>query len=299
MSALRVTILVDNRVERPRLLAEHGWACWIETDDGRLLFDTGQGQVLAHNAAELGVPLETAGAIVLSHGHYDHTGHLHAMLDVAPQARVFAHPAALEPKYAALPGQTGREIGMPALRDAPTPHVAGENDQCDVQDARLSAMRRRITARLTTTVEPTQICAGVYATGQVPRVTDFEDTNGYFYLDAMAHRHDPLLDDQAIFARTSAGTVVVLGCAHAGVINTLLYIRKLTDDVPIRAVLGGMHLFNASAERMSRTIAALRELEIPQIICAHCTGPNSCAALRHALGEGCTFAAVGQVHEWD
>jgi len=96
MSTVRITILVDNYVRQRGLLAEHGWACWVETPTCRLLFDTGQGPALQPNARELGIPLETANAIVLSHGHYDHTGALGEMLNVAPAAESWVVPLSPE-----------------------------------------------------------------------------------------------------------------------------------------------------------------------------------------------------------
>jgi 7,8-dihydropterin-6-yl-methyl-4-(beta-D-ribofuranosyl)aminobenzene 5'-phosphate synthase len=278
MSIVRITILVDNYVRRRGLLAEHGWACWVETPAERLLFDTGQGQALRHNAGELGVPLATATSIALSHGHYDHTGGLAAALELAPAARVFAHPAALEAKYKRRPDGRIRAIGLP--------------DE-------LAELRARLVAHLVATRTPTQIGPGLWLTGEVPRVTDFEQDDNAFRLDAAGAQRDALPDDQALVVRSAAGLVVVLGCAHAGVINTLRLVRTLHPGVPLAAVVGGMHLYGASEQRVARTISALAALGVGRVTPAHCTGRRALAAFAAGLPDRCTPGEVGTVLEFE
>lgn len=272
MSRVRITVLVDNCVRQPGLLAEHGWACWVETPTCRVLFDTGQGQALLHNASELGIPLSETNAIVLSHGHYDHTGALAAVSELAPAAHVYAHPAAFEAKYGRRPNGRVRENGIPGDK---------------------AGVLGRIGHRLISTIGLTDICDEVQVTGQVPRTTQFESSSGPFYLDEACQHPDSLVDDQALIVRTDAGTVVVLGCAHAGVINTLEYVAQSTSGAPIHAVIGGMHLGAASDERIDRTIEELRRRQITQVVAAHCTGANAFAALWAGLPGRCTQSEVG------
>jgi 7,8-dihydropterin-6-yl-methyl-4-(beta-D-ribofuranosyl)aminobenzene 5'-phosphate synthase len=275
--SLRITVLADNSVRRAGLLAEHGWACWVETPDVRVLFDTGQGHALLHNARAVSTPLQATQAIVLSHGHYDHTGSLEAVSALVPQARVFAHPGAFEAKYGRKPDGQVRDIGLPGDR---------------------LGIRGGLADRLVATTAPTEIGQDVFVTGPIPRTSMFEDVGGRFYLDEACQRPDPLVDDQALVMRTRAGTVVVLGCAHAGAINTLDYVRQLTDGEPIRAVIGGMHLGAASAERIERTIDALREREVMQVVAAHCTGAQAYAALWNGLPGRCTACEAGATFAW-
>jgi 7,8-dihydropterin-6-yl-methyl-4-(beta-D-ribofuranosyl)aminobenzene 5'-phosphate synthase len=277
MACVRITILVDNYVRRRGLLAEHGWSCWVETPICRLLFDTGQGQALHPNARELGIPLATADAIVLSHGHYDHTGALGAMLDLAPAARVFAHPAALEAKYKRAADGHVRVIGL------------------SVPSAEL---RARLGARLVSTRTPTHISPDVWVTGEVPRVTDFEPGDDSFCLDAAGQQPDALSDDQALIVRAEAGIVVLLGCAHAGVINTLRYALTLHPGLPLVAVLGGMHLHSVPTQRVTRTLSELAVLGVSRVIPAHCTGLPVLAALATGLPRRCTPSEVGAVFEF-
>jgi len=273
MAEIRITVLVENTVYQGGLRGEHGLSVWVETNGKRILFDTGQTDLLLDNAKALGIDIAHADAIVLSHGHYDHVGGLDRVLDLAPQARVYLHPMALEPKFSNSKGSV-REIGV------------------------ASAMRDRLRDRIRSdkgmyTPATTPLLPGATVTGQIPRVSRFEDTGGQFFLDAKCEKPDGLLDDQALFLDCAEGLVVVLGCAHAGVVNTLKHIRQIDPDKKIHGVLGGMHLVNASDTRVQQTIDALRRLEIDRVGPAHCTGPQAARQLWNALGDRCFLCCVG------
>ena len=189
---IRITVLVENTAQGAGILAEHGLAYWIEWDGRRTLFDTGQGNVLASNAYKLGIPLREADAVVLSHGHYDHTGGLPEALKTSRPVTVYAHPAAFAPKYARKADGSAREIGIP--------HPA---------ERAIRSLRNR----LVYTDQPTPVVDRLTVTGPVPRLTDFEDTGGPFFLDQACTKPDPLEDDQSVVFDTVEGTVVLLGCA--------------------------------------------------------------------------------------
>ena len=273
----RVVTLVDNAVGARGTLAEHGLSFWIERGAHRILFDTGAGAVLAHNADTLGIELSEADAIVLSHGHYDHTGGLSAALNAIDAPNVFYHPDALRAKYARNTDGSARDIGVPA-------------------EAQSSLAQQRV--EHTHTHVMTEVLPGIFVTGQIPRVTGFEDTGGPFYLDKECQRPDPLLDDQALFFGTPHGTVVILGCAHSGLVNTLRHIHQYTGGRHIHAVIGGTHLIAANPERIDRTIQALREFEVDRLAPCHCTGPTATAALWNAFPAQCAAAATGALLEF-
>ena len=277
MAAPRITVLVENAASEAGLLAEHGLSVWIENAHGRYLFDTGQGPALVPNARRLGIPLDQADAVILSHGHYDHTGGLAHVMNRKESPRIHAHPAAFEPKYAQNPDGTARGIGMP--------------DQ--VRELVMSSADIRWT-RL-----PAELSPGLFLTGPIPRRTDFEDTGGPFYADARCRTPDGLPDDQAVFLDTPGGIVVVMGCAHAGVINTLRYIRELTGNSRIRAVMGGMHLLAAGSHRMDRTMAELKGLDVQELFPAHCTGQVAVKRLYTEFSQRCFPFSAGTVLEFD
>jgi 7,8-dihydropterin-6-yl-methyl-4-(beta-D-ribofuranosyl)aminobenzene 5'-phosphate synthase len=276
-ATIRVTVLVENTAHGPRLLGEHGLAYWIEWEDCQVLLDTGQGIVLAGNAYKLNVPLHQAEAVILSHGHYDHSGGL-AVVSRSRGPVVYAHPAAWQPKFARQREGGGRDMGMPQTSQR--------------------AVAASGAAVIGTTV-PTTVLDRLTVTGPVPRLTDFEDPGGPFFLDPDCTQPDALVDDQAVFFEVRDGLVVLLGCAHSGVVNTLRYVSQLTDGKPIRAVLGGMHLVEASPRRLARTIESLRTWDIRLLAPGHCTGMNATAALWQAFPGRCTTCHVGARFEFD
>jgi 7,8-dihydropterin-6-yl-methyl-4-(beta-D-ribofuranosyl)aminobenzene 5'-phosphate synthase len=135
-------------------------------------------------------------------------------------------------------------------------------------------------------------------TGQVPRTNNFENVGGEFYVDDNCRKADELLDDQSLFIESSKGLIIVLGCAHAGVVNILNYVAKLTGKNHIYAVIGGMHLLNASIERMKHTIEEIKRYEIQQIFPAHCTGSEAVAKFCDIFKGSCYECAAGNHFEF-
>jgi 7,8-dihydropterin-6-yl-methyl-4-(beta-D-ribofuranosyl)aminobenzene 5'-phosphate synthase len=143
---------------------------------------------------------------------------------------------------------------------------------------------------------PLPVCDGLRLTGTIPRLTDFEGEAGTFFLDEEGREPDPLVDDQAAFVETRAGAVVLLGCAHAGVVNTLRQVESLTAG-PVHAVIGGMHLAAADPQRVEATVRALVDRDVRRVVPCHCTGLAATAALTRELGSRCTPGHVGAVLE--
>jgi len=270
---IRITTLVDNTAGDNGTLGEHGLAMWIEANGYRLLFDTGQARALICNADALGIDLACTDAIVLSHGHYDHVGGLEACRARAPGAVVYAHTEAFASKYVRRHGDRYEDIGFGS---AATPETM-----------------RWLQQAARPTDRPTRLAEAIYVTGAIPRITDYEDVGGPFFLDSAGAEPDPLIDDQAVFLETVHGIVVLLGCAHAGIINTLRYVRHLTGGRPLHAVIGGMHLRSASEARLSRTVKALGELGVELLGPAHCTGVQPTKRLSAAFPGRCHPWKVG------
>ncbi|AKJ63825.1 MBL fold metallo-hydrolase [Kiritimatiella glycovorans] len=263
MNTIRMTVVVDNTTAREDLKTEHGLSVWFEGGDHPVLFDTGQGDALKGNAAALNIDLAAAQSVVLSHGHADHTGGLSHALKRARGAQVYMHPDALAPKFS-LRGGTPHNIGLP-------------------ESARRALMDNG--ANWISTMRPRKVAPGIYATGQIPRETGFEASDGVFFHDAAGQRMDRVLDDQALFAVTPEGLIVLMGCAHAGVINTLRYVRRITGNKPVLGAFGGIHLRHAKEDQIDRTMEALGEFEPRYLGFNHCTGDRAAEKIRDAFPD--------------
>lgn len=270
---ISVTILMENTARGRGILGEHGLSYYIQYAGRHILFDTGQTDALLHNARQLHIDLTRVDTIVLSHGHYDHVGGLPAVLQLAPNARLIFHPKATARKFSLGPDRQTRPASIPfldtELANNPHPHTV-------------------------TSDQPFEIFPGLWTTGEVPRTNDYEDTGGDFFLDADAARPDPIADDMSLFFHTDKGLVVLLGCAHAGLINTLTHITNFTGTTHLHAVIGGMHLLHAGPERLRRTFDALRPWNIQCLAPCHCTGTHAIAAFRQAFPDAISEAAASR-----
>ena len=253
---ISLTLLVENTARGAGVLGEHGLAYWLDTGSHCVLFDTGQGTALFHNARRLGYDFSIINAIVLSHGHYDHTGGLEKVLPLAPRATLYMHPDATISKF------TGLNPTQGVSRRISTRFMESEGF-------------RNPGRKVVPTRKPREVVPGVWVTGEVPRTNGFEDNGGTFFRDKMLATPDPLLDDQSLFLKTRAGLIVVLGCAHSGVINTLEHIIKTSGEKRIHTLIGGLHLENATSERIDETVAAMKAFAPQRIGLCHCTGPDA------------------------
>jgi 7,8-dihydropterin-6-yl-methyl-4-(beta-D-ribofuranosyl)aminobenzene 5'-phosphate synthase len=270
---LKLTTLSENTAGSGIVLAELGLSILIETETVTILLDTGQSLSVSHNADILGVDLSKVDKIVLSHGHGDHTGGLRQVLQrMRKSVEIIAHPDIWAAKYNRRQGHPDRYIGIPFQR-------------ADLES---------LGARFKLSRQPIRLSDNIMTSGEVPMVTDFEAIDPHLCVkDGTDFKPDDLLDDQALIIKTRSGLVVVLGCAHRGMINTLYHAQKLTGVKEIRLVIGGSHLIGASEERIWQTITALKELGVGRIGVSHCTGLPAAAIMARELGEDFLFNNTG------
>jgi len=258
-----ITILVENTTPVPNLIGEYGFSCLITVDGRNLLFDTGSDQALFHNSKALGIKLEDIEDVMISHGHFDHTGALLPLLAQYGKKKIYAHSRLLLTRLFPLNNGKLKKIGSPF------------SDQ-ELKQAGAEFIFRD---------EFSEIMPGVYISGEIPRSNDFEDTGGDFQVEDNGQiQSDKLQDDMALIIDHPEGLIIVSGCAHSGVINTITHATHMTGKTKILAYIGGTHLLNASSGRIDKTVAALQALDITKLIVAHCTGFYAAARLYNELG---------------
>ena len=262
---LRITTLSENTAGIGNFLAEWGLSILVETDKVNILLDTGQSISASYNADILGIDLSKIDKIVLSHGHFDHTGGLRQILRrMKKEVEIIAHPDIWAVKSVRREGWRGDYIGIPFQRQE----------------------LESLGAVFNLTAKPVKITDNIMTTGEIPMVTDFEEIDASLFVrEDTGWQPDKLLDDQALIIETEPGLVVILGCAHRGVINTLYHAQQLTGIKPIHTLLGGCHLFGASEQRIQSTIAALKELDVQRLGLSHCTGLPAAGIMAQEFGE--------------
>jgi len=271
---LSITTLSENTAAASNLLAEWGLSILVETEDANVLLDTGQSISASYNAGIYGVDLSKVDRIVLSHGHFDHTGGLQQVLrQMRKEVEIIAHPDIWAAKYVRRRGDSKSYIGIPFQRQE----------------------LESLGARFNLTTKPTKITDSIMTTGEVPMVAEFEEIepNRFFVKEGSGWQPDKLLDDQALVINTEAGLIVILGCGHHGIINTLYHAQQLTGVRPIYMAVGGCHLVGASQERVLLTIAALKELDVQRVGVSHCTGMPAAAIMAQELGDRFFFNNTG------
>lgn len=270
----RLSVVCENTVGRPiPAIGEHGFACLVEHRGGTWLFDTGQGRTLLANLEVLDIDPAAVEAVILSHGHYDHAGGLPGLLERIGPRPVHAHPEIFRARYWRGEHEE-RFIGIP----------------CSRQNLEEAGASFRLHRTLTT------LAPGIHFSGEIPRRTAFENGDSHLVVRGASGDSwvaDDFMDDAALAIETDRGLVILLGCAHAGLVNTVRHFHEQLGAPPVYAIIGGTHLGPASDAQFAETLAFLRQIDVARLGLSHCTGQLRAAQLHAHYPNKVFFASVG------
>jgi 7,8-dihydropterin-6-yl-methyl-4-(beta-D-ribofuranosyl)aminobenzene 5'-phosphate synthase len=280
--SLRVQVL-STMLTADEGIGEWGFSALVEADGHRILFDTGaRPDTVLNNAKELGVDLASITDVILSHNHSDHTGGLMTLRRAMSQK----NPAALSLAY------VGKGIFAPRRRETGQPVEFMLTTRRDYEASG---------GHFTEYDHPVELWNGVWLTGPVPRKypernwsvkTQVQTADGW--------KEDNIPEDMSLVINTAQGLVLVSGCGHAGIINTLEYARASIRNAPVHAAIGGFHLYQLDDEKLQWTAAKLREFGLANFLGAHCTGIEAVYRIRELTGldrKRCSVGAVGAVYD--
>ncbi len=271
---LHLAIVCENTVGRPILACgEHGFSCLVKTSSGSWLFDTGSGETLLNNLAALDYDVNQIEGVILSHGHYDHSGGLLPLLKRSGPLPVYSHSQIFSDRFWQGKHEE-REISLPYQREE--------------LEAAGASFKHFDTI--------TQIAPGLHFSGAIPRNSPLEKGDPHLVRplsDGRGWGVDDFVDDAALAIETSKGLVILLGCAHSGLINTVEHFRCELDNADIHMIIGGTHLGPASDEQFVATVEYLKQLKFDRLGVSHCTGQIRAAQLYAHFPNKVFFANVG------
>ncbi|MFT3740860.1 MAG: MBL fold metallo-hydrolase [Breznakibacter sp.] len=266
----KIITLVDNITYKQGLKAEHGLSFLLKIDSIHILFDTGQSNLFIDNATILGEDLQKITHVVISHGHYDHTGGLKAFMELNAHARIWIHSKALDAKFSIATGQS-RFIGIGT-------DLTGFMHRFSFVDI------------------PTEICDNVWLLPRIEQYTSYETLNANLLCGtAEAPVPDPFDDELVMYIRHPHGVTLVSGCAHRGIVNAVEAVKAHSGQDTFKLIIGGTHLNGAPLHRIKATSAALKGTHIESFMPNHCTGIAAYSHLSANLDCHVSYAQTGTV----
>lgn len=276
--SLKITTLIENMPGTlEQLFYEHGFSVLVEINNRKILFDTGQSGEFVKNAKVLGIRLPEVDAVVLSHGHYDHTGGVSALLgQLNRKTPFYIGEEFFDPKYKKLEDGSYKYNGNPFEKEL----LMKEDTLAEIRVVKEDVFR---------------ISDDILLLKNFTRVTEYEEVNPKFFVKKEGgYEQDLFADEIALGILTEEGLVLVVGCSHAGIVNILEHVKKHLM-VPVAAVVGGTHLVEAGEARLVKTAEALKHHGVKTIAVSHCTGEAGMEFLKQEFGFGFIKNNTGNV----
>lgn len=276
-SMIKVTTIIENHSNLVLgVPGEHGLSMKVEYNGRPLLFDTGQTGIFLDNADRMNIDLNEIHDIILSHGHYDHTGGLPAYLKQNHGKRIYVGRDFFERKFRKNPDGTIVYNGNPFLSEE-----CREEEIFNVPFLKESAAAVHV-------IEDKiyQLYEGIWLVRGFKRKNDFETPDDRFLIKKNSKFFPDRFQDEIVLCLdTAKGIVLLAGCSHAGIINITETVRERFAGRPIRGIIGGTHLIHAGEERLHRTIEELKKLNPEFLAVSHCTGDDNIQRLGKEFGE--------------
>ncbi|HWR40128.1 MAG TPA: MBL fold metallo-hydrolase [Patescibacteria group bacterium] len=276
---MKATVIMDNCVYHGRTMkAEPGMSLLLEEEGRKILVDVGVSGATVDNLVALGVHPREVDALVISHGHWDHTGGLERLLTAACKSLpVYIHPLAFQERYS-LSGDQHKHVGIPFHRES-LASLGAEFHWVDM---------------------PFAVTDKLWVSGSVPRIFPGESGDPNLVLPGSAGWvNDTVADDMSLFYKGEQGLTVISGCAHAGLRNTVAYGLQVTGCERLHGWIGGTHLGMVNREQQQMTMEALAAWQPLFIAANHCTGFPMQAELSRRFPASFRAMAVGTTLEWN
>lgn len=271
-----ICIVDNNKIQKSNLKTENGVAFWIETSYGNLLFDTGQTpNVLKRNFSILGLDFRKINAIALSHAHFDHTGGLEAVFGFVAKPSVFANPDVFHERF--------------FLRDNKYEKIGFKHKKETYENL----------ARLELNENPAEIFPNLWTSGVITLRDEPEGGDAHYIKKGDAFIRDPFKDDMSLVLKSKKGLVIICGCCHAGLLNTIAQVEKCFFE-KIHAIIGGTHLMTADEVVLKHVIRTLKlKYQTLKMYLNHCSGSNAIKELKIEFGDQVQYFAAGSCVEFN
>lgn len=276
---MRLTVLLDNKTEKPDVNAEWGLSILIEADGKKIIYDLGATDMVIDNAEVMGVDLEDVDAVAISHGHYDHTGGIPGFCQVNDKAKIYIHKNAFSVFH-------GMENGII------------DDYNCGVLIPKDEL--KRLEDRFVLTDGAVKLSENIILSGTIPDVAGVSPTepfyiereDGSMVLDDLSHEQFLVVKNE------DKGLFIFDGCSHKGILPAIKYAQKLFPGEKIQGIFAGLHMYPAGNEEIMEAIKAIEEYDPDFIMPVHCTGMKAILMFKEYFKEKCIIASGGEVYEF-